>query len=365
MTSRRSILQYRAVDHALCRPNGDAGKGSVGESQSALLFPAPAFNRAVRQPLSVIDVFSCVIANSLMSNSDDLYWLEKVARLNVYRAKGGPAPHKPLLLLLVLELAERGELAKKLLLTPELAFRFATFYSVVAHRRSQRPDVRMPFYHLQSEGFWRPLDECGHPAAHFRQAHVAEIDPGFLRFASEGGARDQARRLLVARYFQPTERPGLYTLLGMDVPSDEQIVADGQIGETSAAQTRGRVARFRLDVVAAYNYACALTGLRLTTITVGSIVDAAHIHQFAKSRNNDPRNGMALCKNAHWLFDNGLWSLDDDYRVLVARHRFSEDAPDQKALTAYAGERIRLPSAEVLWPDRKCLAWHRKHTFQG
>jgi putative restriction endonuclease len=171
--------------------------------------------------------------------------------------------------------------------------------------------------------------------------------------------------LLVAKYFQSVERPGLYALLGMAVPSDEQIVADGLIAQASAAQMRGRVARFRLDVVAAYNYSCALTGLRLTTITVGSIVDAAHIHQFAKSRNNDPRNGMALCKNAHWLFDNGLWSLDDDYSVLVARHRFSEDAPDQKSLTAYAGERIRLPSAESLWPDRKCLAWHRKHTFQG
>lgn len=300
-----------------------------------------------------------------MADSGNSMWLEKVARLNVYRAKGGPAPHKPLLLLLVLELSENGELAEMLPLTPELAFRFATFYSVVAHRRSQRPDVRMPFYHLQSEGFWRSLDERGQPAGHYRQAAIAEIDRDFLRFTADAAARDKARRLLVAKYFQPAERPGLYALLAMAVPSDEQISADGLIGEASAAQTRGRVARFRLDVVAAYNYACALTGLRLTTITVGSIVDAAHIHQFSKSRNNDPQNGMALCKNAHWLFDNGLWSLDDDYRVLVAKHRFSEEAPDQKSLSAYAGERIRLPASESHWPDRKYLAWHRKHAFQG
>lgn len=300
-----------------------------------------------------------------MADTGNSMWLEKIARLNVYRAKGGPAPHKPLLLLLVLELAEKGELAETLPLTPELAFRFATFYSVVAHRRSQRPDVRMPFYHLQSEGIWRSLDERGQPAGHYRQAGVAQIDRDFLRFAANAAARDQARRLLVAKYFPPAERPGLYALLAMAVPSDEQISADGLIGEASAAQTRGREARFRLDVVAAYRYACALTGLRLTTITVGSIVDAAHIHQFSKSRNNDPRNGMALCKNAHWLFDNGLWSLDDDYRVLVAKLRFSEEAPDQKPLSAYAGERIRLPVSESHWPDRKYLAWHRKHAFQG
>ena len=56
---------------------------------------------------------------------------------------------------------------------------------------------------------------------------------------------------------------------------------------------------------------------RLVTIDSGSIVEAAHIHQFADSRNNHPRNGIALCKNAHWMFDEGLWSLDDDYRVLI------------------------------------------------
>src|SRR5436305_10123399 len=49
------------------------------------------------------------------------------------------------------------------------------------------------------------------------------------------------------------------------------------------------------------------------------------------SRNNAPRNGIALCKNAHWLFDNGLWTLSDDYQVMVAVGRFTEHSPDQKA----------------------------------
>ena len=86
----------------------------------------------------------------------------------------------------------------------------------------------------------------------------------------------------------------------------------------------------------------------LTSADVGSIVDAAHIHQFADSRNNDPRNGLALCKNAHWLFDNGLWTLSDDYQVVVAIGRFTEHSPDQKALSAYHGCRIGLPSGPAL-----------------
>ena len=114
-----------------------------------------------------------------------------------------------------------------------------------------------------------------------------------------------------------------------------------------------------------YHHTCALTGYRVTTIGLGAIVDAAHIHQFSDSRNNDPKNGMALCKNAHWLFDVGLWSVGDDYRIIVANNAFSEDSPDQKPLTEYHGSRLRLPKDEGLWPDPKHLAWHRKHKFLG
>jgi putative restriction endonuclease len=118
-------------------------------------------------------------------------------------------------------------------------------------------------------------------------------------------------------------------------------------------------------VVAAYRYTCALTGYRLTTLTGKSIVDAAHIHQFVDSRNNDVRNGLALCKNAHWLFDNGLWTLGDDYRVRVAQGAFAEAAAEPLRLAAYHGERILLPEDRVLWPDPVHLAWHRKKKYQG
>src|SRR5580700_6038888 len=92
-------------------------------------------------------------------------WLAKLAKLKVDRASGDPAPHKPLLLLVILELAEQGLLPNQVLpLTSELAFRFSTYWSIVASRRKQRPDVRFPFFHLKSDGFWTPLREDGQPA---------------------------------------------------------------------------------------------------------------------------------------------------------------------------------------------------------
>jgi len=121
-------------------------------------------------------------------------WLAKLARLKVYRAKGGKAPHKPLLLLVLVELAEQGLLAPAVLpLTPELAFRFCTFWNIVAHRRTQRPDVRLPFHHLESDGFWSALQEDGKPSPDDRLTRLAALDPGFVALAQDPAWRKKAR----------------------------------------------------------------------------------------------------------------------------------------------------------------------------
>jgi hypothetical protein len=97
------------------------------------------------------------------------------------------------------------------------------------------------------------------------------------------------------------------------------------------------------------------------TITAGGIVDAAHIHEFRDSRNNDPRNGIALSKNAHWTFDQGLWTIADDYRIIVAIGHFAEAGPNKDNLLAsYPGRRLHLPEERTLWPDPIHLPWHRK-----
>ena len=287
-------------------------------------------------------------------------WLKIVSNLRVDR-KGTIAPHKPLLLLVLAELAEQGKLTDKILpLTGDLVFRFLAYWAVVAERRQQRPDIRLPFYHLRSDGCWTPLDESGRPTLERRRAIAAEMDETFLACLNDAKFRLQIRRILIAKYFVDyTERAALYQIVGLPVPPDAIVREDARLYE--AARERGREARFRLIVVPAYNYTCALTGYRLVTIDSGSIVDAAHIHQFADSRNNPPRNGIALCKNAHWMFDEGLWSLDDDYCVLIDPKRFDESGLEALLLATKANTRIFLPADRNYWPDKTHLAWHRKH----
>jgi putative restriction endonuclease len=230
-------------------------------------------------------------------------WLSKLAKLKI-DMKGNPAPHKPLLLLVVIELAEQGLLPKGTVpLTPELAFRFCTYWTIVAHRRSQKPDVRFPFHHMQSGGFWTALAEDGSPSPHRSLTRFAALDQDFEECLDDRAFREEARRVLLCKYFPPDERVALCSLLELPVPSDDEAASALMHKSPEEAEQKGREARFRLKVVSLYNYTCALTGYRLMTIASGSIVDAAHIHQFSDPRNNDIRNGIALCKNAHWLFD--------------------------------------------------------------
>jgi len=295
------------------------------------------------------------------------YWLAKFSKLRVDRARGDPAPHKPLLILVLCDLAETGNLHRDVLsLSPELAFRFYAYWSIVSGRRSQRPDVRLPFHHLSGDGIWSVLDEDGHPSPDRMLTRYAKLPSDFVAFLEDPANREKTRHVLIAKFFRPSEQIALYETIGLPVPSRQEIEQNGAYKSPEEAQLAGREARFRIRVVSAYNFTCALTAYRLTTITAGSIVDAAHIHEFRDSRNNNPRNGIALCKNAHWTFDQGLWTVSNDYRIIVAIGHFAEAGPSEyELLGSYHGRQLHLPLDTSLWPDPIHLAWHRKVRFKA
>jgi putative restriction endonuclease len=298
---------------------------------------------------------------------DQNYWLQKLATLRIDRAHGKPAPHKPLLLLVIMEMVEKGEIkSAEVTLSPDIAFRFSVFWSVVSPGRKQRPEVRLPFHYLRSSGIWQPLTAQGELSPDKKLTSMIRIDPSFFECLSNEGFRDKARRVLIETepYFLPEERVALYSMLKLK-PSAPEIREDEATYKTSVKT--GRDARFRIEVVLlAYRHTCALTGYRMTTLGMESIVDAAHIQEFRDSRNNDPRNGIALSKNAHWQFDRGLWSLNDDYKVIVNRERFIEEGVPGQRLADFEGRRIFLPSEPKYWPECDYLGWHRKrHGFSA
>jgi putative restriction endonuclease len=223
--------------------------------------------------------------------------------------------------------------------------------------------MRMPFHHLGGDRLWEPLDAQLRPSLDKKLTVFARCSDGVYAAFNDPSFRALARLVLIDRWFTPSEQLALAAILG--IPETELGASAASVADAERADAveQGRDVRFRLIVVAGYSFTCCLTRHRLTTLSRGSLVDAAHIHQFADSRNNDPRNGIALSKNAHWMFDQGLWTINDDLTVKVAHSQFAEHSPHGKGLADFDGQLLLEPLDADLRPDPKYLDWHRTKKF--
>jgi putative restriction endonuclease len=178
-----------------------------------------------------------------------------------------------------------------------------------------------------------------------------------------GDFRTKARLLLISRYFEPAERVALLETLGFSSYGPARIETETSVlneEAEQAARKKGRSARFAVQVVSTYRFTCALTGLQCVTVDGCAIVDAAHIEPFATAQNDDITNGLALSRNSHWSFDEGLWSIGGDGRVIIAKHRFSESGPDQLRLTSFGGRFLQFADGVSLRPAPDFFKRHRE-----
>ena len=291
-------------------------------------------------------------------------WLNKLRKLNPNRSRAkGAAPHKPCLLLSLLDMAQDGELQEpELRRTPGLHVRFNAFSSLALLRWGGKVDLSYPFFYLKSQGFWQALDAESRPAASVDVTQSIQFDPEFLALVHDADFRRSARIILVEAYFPPEERIALYALLGVQAQTVEFQKELHLISTDTATQAvkQGRSARFGVQVVCGYQHTCALTGYRIITTKGESVVEAAHIEPWAKTQNDDIHNGLALSRNVHWAFDRGLWSVDDQLRILIQPELFQEWGSDDLRLTTYHGRMLQFAPQSTLRPRAEYLRRHRQ-----
>ena len=117
----------------------------------------------------------------------------------------------------------------------------------------------------------------------------------------------------------------LYELNDQDIPSPEALppirnnfdfdkaIQRRQRAERWYRRKEGRgasAARFARSVMRAYDRHCVICGLQLPKIGNGrSGIEAAHILPWAEFDMDIVPNGLALCRNHHWAFDNRVLSI--------------------------------------------------------
>jgi putative restriction endonuclease len=118
---------------------------------------------------------------------------------------------------------------------------------------------------------------------------------------------------------------------------------------------------FTAAVRSAYENRCAITGLRIINGGGRPEVQAAHIKPVSKMGPDAIRNGLALSGTFHWLFDRGLISVSDDYRILVSE----KSVPEQARKMLNGDGKIILPKEANYRPNPRYLKFHRDFVFKG
>lgn len=104
-------------------------------------------------------------------------------------------------------------------------------------------------------------------------------------------------------------------------------------------------------------YCCWVCGLGTCAQSGAAIVDAVHILPFAQFHNDDPRNGISLCKNHHWGFDRGWFGVDDRFKLIASPRVVSASKYIEQ------GSHVRLPAERQYAPALEALIWHRENVF--
>ena len=292
------------------------------------------------------------------------------------------APHKPLLLLCVLDLLDSGEISSNLVeITDDLTELFGRYWERVLP--FGRPgNLALPFFHLQGDGFWRllPRHENARIGSQitsltrlWEEVIGACLDEELYDLVRSKENRDRLRSVLIETYFSPeTRRPMVEQGAinrGAFVYSEELLKRpeDPRVEETLPVEEVYRPAvrdqGFRRAVVTAYLHRCALCGIRVRTLDGRTAVTAAHIVPWSETRDDRPANGMALCRMCHWVFDEGLMRVSSGYEISTSPQLTDIDnLPGY--LTNLEGRGIVGPSRKPFWPDAESLRWHHKNVFR-
>jgi len=298
------------------------------------------------------------------------------------------APHKPLLLLAIIDLVERGSLLSPVVVLEnhlvELNELFTNYWRQVVPL-SQQTSIAFPFSRLFTEPFWKliPL-----PGKEINRANVDQItavsqlrklasssrmDEDLFALMTDLKARNILRSILIDSHFSLAAGKALWTQVMVHTQSWEyaeqlemaakEPLVDKVIKEREVTEPV-RDQGFRKAVVGTYDHRCALCGMRVITSEGHTCVDAAHIIPWSESHNDDIRNGMALCKLCHWAFDHRMAAVKRDYTVLISRQ--VQQTPNvADSLLRLQGKPLHKPANQPFWPALVFLDKHRLTRFAG
>jgi putative restriction endonuclease len=300
----------------------------------------------------------------------------KFTHLRVNMSGGKASPHKICMLLALLDLVRSGSLRfNKVEYGPALLERYRHFFNAV-RGPSDHPNPYFPFFHLagklqdRSESFWHLIPIPGRESELASMTTVtsasditrnishAELDPELFMLLHDEESIEALSQTMAQHWFgRGLQELTQVVALCTSISRYEHRIRAGLIKKDLAPQPESiRDPAFRRVITQIYDYRCAATGLRFLLPSGVAMVEAAHIHPFSESRDDDPCNGLALTPNMHWAMDRFLISPGPDLKWHVS-DLLDDRIKDNEILLSLRGKPLFLPNDLRMVPKRDALEW--------
>ena len=285
--------------------------------------------------------------------------LQRFETLRQWGSGGERAPHKPLLVLYAIGKLLRGE-DRLISYVDDIEENLRNLLREFGPRRDQY-NPHFPFWRLQNDGIWEVSNAnqirqttSGDPYITDLREHNAS--GGFNETISEQLQNDSELTFeivhsLLNAHFPPSLHEDILQAVDIELP-------------LQAFDTRTRPSNFRINVLRAYEYKCAVCGFDVKLRDTPIALDACHIQWQRAGGPDEAMNGLALCVMHHKLFDRGAFTLSRQWQILVSDETHGS-VGFQEWLMAFHGQTINLPQRRTYYPEMDFVGWHVREVFQG
>lgn len=310
---------------------------------------------------------------------------QHILTLNQGVTKYGKAPHKPVLLLAVIESFGNKEIVENWIeITDSLVQRFLDIWKILV-KTPHVPTFALPFFHLKNEKgqFWKLITYPGREIPTTKSKSIksyraltetvcaATLSEELYLAFSNPIKREEIKAAMLEKYFgihqikEYSIRETYSTQIKQQILYDPEEDYARKVKQTIDEQPKEirdefvvmRSSVFRKAILEIYDNQCAVTGLKVSDSKNRSLVDACHITPFAESYNDSIRNGLALSPTFHRAFDRGLIAISDKYKVII--HPKLKDFNPKSGIRQYENSEILLPNENRFHPSAKHLLEHR------
>lgn len=305
-----------------------------------------------------------------------------------YNKNLGRAPHKPILLLAIIQQIEKGNInSNKIFITPELLLSFNNYWNLLVDTK-HIANFALPFFHMRSEPFWNLVTEPSMKLKITKSKSIksfkslketiafAEIDKTLFLLLSKPLNQVFFVECLLKKYFSITKSNFSFNKISVEeekieyqILNEEKLEYQNNLIELRAILDDDKFEEelfirgglFKKTIPKIYNYSCCISEMKIESSTNAQMIDACHIMPFSISNDDTIPNGISLSPNLHRAFDRGLITINKDYIVSISPS--VKENNSVFSLSQFNGKKIILPEKTSWFPSVESLLWHKKEIF--